>query len=155
MSGDRLFGLTPRAYLAGWWRVDRTILDRRAGASGRFDGKARFERAGETALDYREEGEMRMGGASFRASRSYRWEFDEDDARVLFPDGRPFHRLPPEGDTALHDCPPDTYRVTYRFETADRWCQRWIVTGPRKDHTLESVFTRLHPPGDPVHLAPQ
>ena len=157
MSEGYLFGLPMRGYLEGTWRLDRRIEDRRGASDGVFSGEARFAAEGTDALHYREDGTMRMGTHTMKASQAYRWQFDARGADVAFTDGRPFHRVAPrEGTaTALHDCPPDTYRVVYRFETPDRWRQRWIVTGPRKDHTIESVFTRLHPPGDPVHPAPE
>lgn len=156
MSDGCLFGRSMRAYLAGAWRIERRIADRRGGRDGSFTGGAVFSAAGARVLHYREDGTLRMDGRAMKASQVYLWRFGGEGADVAFADGRPFHRVAPRTNaaTALHDCPPDTYRVAYRFETADRWYQRWIVTGPRKDHTLESVFTRLHPSGDPVHPPP-
>ncbi len=62
---------------------------------------------------------------------------------VFFDDGRPFHTVPAHGAEALHDCPPDTYRVRYTYDATDTFSTRWHVTGPRKDAVLRTQFTRL------------
>ena len=149
-----LFGLSLRAYLAGTWRIERNIDDRRTALPQSFTGEAVFE--GDADCRYREEGTLRIGDRIIRASQSHRWAFADNHADVSFADGRPFHRvtLDDHGADAIHDCPPDLYRVSYHFETPDRWRQRWHVTGPRKDYTLESVFTRLHHVIDPVQSPP-
>ncbi len=140
-----------RAYLAGVWRLDRWVDDRRAGRAMRFAGEARFEPDG-GALSYREDGTLDTGAGILRAVRRHRWTFEGPGARVSFDDGRPFHQVAPRGGRAadVHDCPPDLYRVAYAFETSDRWTATWRVSGPRKDYTLESLYTRLHPGALPV-----
>lgn len=155
MARGFLFDLSLHDYAAGAWRIERRIDDRRAGTTGAFAGEGLFEAGGSDILRYREHGVLTVDGARFPAARDYLWTFAEGGADVAFGDGRPFHRLQPEGHTATawHDCPPDLYRVRYDFETPHRWRQVWVVTGPRKDYTSESVFTRLHPSGDPVQSA--
>ena len=157
MARGFLFGLSLRDYVAGIWRIARQIDDRRAETVGAFRGEGRFDAQGSGAYLYRESGILSVNGVQFPAARNYRWIFTDGGADIAFADGRPFHRLQPEGHgaTALHDCPPDLYRVRYAFETPDRWRQAWTVSGPRKDYTSESVFTRLHPPADPVQSARQ
>jgi len=148
-----LFGMSLRAYLDGDWHIARGIEDRRTGIPQSFIGAASFGRDGDASLLYREDGALRIGDGTIRASQSHRWRFTDAHADVSFADGRPFHRVGLDGHQAeaRHDCPPDLYRVSYRFETPDRWRQEWCVSGPRKDYTLESVFTRLHSAADPVH----
>ncbi len=147
-----LFGMSLRAYLAGPWHIDRRIEDRRTTLPQSFDGTAVFVETGTDALLYREEGTLVTGNRTIRATQSHHWQCAPDHADVAFADGRPFHRVVLDGHRAgaVHDCPPDLYRVAYRFETPDCWWQTWHVTGPRKDYTLESVFTRLHRPVHPV-----
>ena len=151
-SMTTLFGTALRDWLAGNWRIERRIDDRSAGEASDFTGEATFAPDGPAALLYRESGTLRSGGRALRATQSHRWTFTASSAEVAFADGRPFHAVAPVGRNAeaLHDCPPDLYRVRYRFETPERWRQTWHVTGPRKDYTLESLFTRLRPAALPV-----
>ena len=63
---------------------------------------------------------------------------------MRFADGRPFHELD-LGDglwSAGHCCGADVYRGRFRALGPDLWWARWIVTGPRKDQALESLFSR-------------
>jgi uncharacterized protein DUF6314 len=64
---------------------------------------------------------------------------------MLFPDGRPFHRMSfaPDASQDRHWCDPDTYQVTYVRHSEDEFSFVWDVTGPRKDLLLESVLRRL------------
>lgn len=142
-----------RAYLAGSWTISRTMEDRRRGALGRFEGQAGFTSEGEDLLAYREVGRLALGGFETVAHRRYLYAFPAPRAaphrpphraEVRFADGRPFHDLDLSDGlwTAGHRCAPDTYRGRFRALGPDRWWARWIVTGPRKDQVLESLFTR-------------
>ena len=157
MSDECLFGLDLRAYLAGSWQIERQIKDRRTGRMTSFYGQAEFEAADDVALDYSENGWLDTGTRTLKASQRYHWSFDEGGAGVWFADGRPFHRvvIAYGAASAQHDCPPDLYRVAYAFEAAHHWRQTWHVTGPRKDYTLESLFTRLHRAPVPVQSPPK
>jgi hypothetical protein len=142
-----------KAYLAGVWTISRTLEDRRRGARGTFAGRAGFEPEGEDFLVYREEGRLALGGFETLAHQRYLYAFPAPHraphqvphrAEVRFADGRPFHDLDLSDGlwTAGHRCAPDTYRGRFRALGPDRWWVRWIVTGPRKDQALESLFTR-------------
>jgi len=141
-----------RAYLRGSWSVDRTLLDRSNGTRGTFTGVVRFTDHDDGALNWREEGTVRLAslsGAPFSgpASREYvlRPADTPDVLDVYFPDGRPFHRMGFAGQANqdVHWCDPDTYRVTYTVLGPDEYGYRWDVTGPAKDQLLESVLRRL------------
>jgi len=146
-----------RAYLAGSWTISRTLEDRRRGARGSFAGRAGFAPEGEGLLAYREEGRLALGGFETVAHQHYRYAFPAPPwvgrrapqrtphrAEVRFADGRPFHDLDLSDGlwTAGHRCAPDTYRGRFRALGPDRWWVRWIVTGPRKNQVLESLFSR-------------
>ena len=136
-------GVMDLADLEGHWRLGRVIEDRRAGLTGRFEGEARWTRDG-SRLVQDESGLLRYGvAAPMRATRRYVWHADDAGLNVLFEDGRPFHIVPAAGDMALHQCPPDAYRVLYVFDLPGRFTTTWHVTGPRKDATLTSIFTRV------------
>ncbi|QXT38112.1 DUF6314 family protein [Gymnodinialimonas ceratoperidinii] len=131
-------------WFAGRWVLTREITDYRADLVGRFTGSAVWTPQGDGLLQV-EDGTLRYGSAPpMQASRRYLWQGQGQGAEidVFFDDGRPFHRVPAPGQEALHDCPPDTYRVRYAFDGPDRFTTRWRVTGPRKDMLLETLFER-------------
>ncbi|WP_440130498.1 DUF6314 family protein [Arthrobacter globiformis] len=137
---------------AGRWAVERTMLDRAAGTRGTFTGVVIFSPDGDGGLRFHEEGTVvwpAADGGTFTgpATRDYllRPADTPDALDMLFPDGRPFHRMSfsPEASQDRHWCDPDTYRVTYVRHGEDRFSYVWDVTGPRKDLLLESVLRRL------------
>ncbi|MBT2547587.1 hypothetical protein J7I85_04525 [Arthrobacter sp. ISL-65] len=137
---------------AGRWSVERTMLDRAAGTRGTFTGVVIFSPDGDGGLRFHEEGTVVWPAAdadtfSGPATRDYLLRpADTPDAMdMLFPDGRPFHRMSfsPEASQDRHWCDPDTYRVTYLVHGEDEFSYVWDVTGPRKDLLLESVLRRL------------
>ena len=137
MTGLRL------ADFAGTWRVERRISDFLARTGGRFDGTADFAANG-SGMIYREDGELRFGGArAARAGREHLWS--EADGRIFveFPDGRAFHDFAPgPAAEAAHFCAPDEYRVAYRFSDWPRWSAVWRARGPRKDYRMVTFYSR-------------
>lgn len=128
----------------GAWRLRRTIADHRDGPDGRFEGRAVFTPEG-PGLAYREEGVLRLTGQPpLAASRSCFWRADGPSrVAVSFPDGRPFHAFDlATGAEAVHLCGEDSYRVAYDFGAWPAWQATWRVTGPRKDYTMVSRYTR-------------
>lgn len=128
---------------AGFWRLHREIdfADRDMQAS--FLGEARLTPQG-SGLIYDESGHLTLGTApALHAERRYIWEPAADGIAMLFADGRPFHTfsLAPASE-ATHDCPPDIYRVSYAFHDWPVWTATWRVTGPKKDYTMLSLYTR-------------
>ncbi|WP_160667605.1 DUF6314 family protein [Pseudarthrobacter sp. ATCC 49987] len=149
-----------RAYLLGSWTVDRTLLDRSTGNRGTFTGVVRF-----TAMDddgglrFREDGTVAWAsvpggpaGTPFTgpASREYllRPTGAPDTMDMLFPDGRPFHRMGfgPQNSHDQHWCHPDSYRVSYTMTGPDDFRYEWDVTGPAKDQLLTSFLRRTADP---------
>ncbi|UWQ97534.1 trigger factor [Rhodobacteraceae bacterium M385] len=129
--------------LKGRWQLSRVITDYRADLTGRFEGEAAW-RPIEGGLEQVEQGVLRYGAAApMQATRRYLWRSQGAELAVFFDDGRPFHTVPEEGKEALHDCPPDTYRVRYSFKGRDAFSTLWRVTGPRKDMLLDTTFTRI------------
>jgi hypothetical protein len=84
-----------------------------------------------------------LDGRAFEAARDTLWQDEGEAIAVLFPDGRPFHRIA-QGDIVIahHDCPPDDYRLRYDFRRWPLWSVRWRVRGPRKDY---GAVTLLRP----------
>jgi hypothetical protein len=134
-----------RAYLAGEWQIRRVLNDKLRGAQGRFEGRAIFAPEQDHTLAYREEGCLELGGFETLAHQSYLYAFPATHrAEVSFTDGRAFHPLDLRDGQwdAEHVCAADLYRGRFRAEGPDRWSVLWTVTGPRKDQSLESLFTR-------------
>ncbi len=130
------------AALAGAWRLRREIDDRRAGTAGCFEGVATFVPVG-AGLAYSEAGELHLAGQTpMRAERRYLWRVGAGRVGVLFGDGRTFHDFDPSEARpgAVHDCPPDVYRVAYDFSAWPRWNAVWEVRGPRKDYRMVSRY---------------
>lgn len=156
----------------GEWRLERVIEDRLSGQAGRFSGRAQFtaiaaglerkelgpnrnslqERAisdkggsfkAPHALAYHEAGELRMGaGPALMAERRYLWHAEGGQICVDHADGRPFHAFDPKAPQARHWCDPDDYQVCYAFGRWPEWRVKWVVTGPRKNYTMTSTYSR-------------
>lgn len=120
----------------GAWRFERRISDARL-PEATVQGSAEWA-AHAHGLMYRETGLLHLPGQPpMQATRSYLWR---DDLRVFFDDGRFFHTVPPMGGEAVHDCPPDTYRVRYEFADWPCFETYWHVTGPRKDYRMRTRY---------------
>ncbi|ARF58534.1 DUF6314 family protein [Streptomyces gilvosporeus] len=134
------------AYLAGRWRIVRTVRDLRSGAEGRFRGTAHFRPDPSGAgLLHCEEGELTWDGAVHPASRTLRLiPLPDGTAEVRFADGRPFHDLDLRSGRwrAVHPCAADRYQGTFTAVAADEWRLEWRVGGPAKDQLLRSVYRR-------------
>ena len=140
-------GTVPGSPGAGNWTVERQLLDRADGTRGTFSGVVLFTPTDDGGLDLREEGTMRWPSFAGPASRAYMLKpaaGHPDALEVFFPDGRPFHRMSftPEANLDRHWCDPDTYRVAYTFQDAERFSYTWDVQGPRKDLLLTSQLVR-------------
>ncbi|MCB2136790.1 MAG: trigger factor [Rhodobacteraceae bacterium] len=126
----------------GEWRISRLVEDRLSGQQGRFEGQAWFRPDG-AFLKYREEGQLRLGGGpAMTAVRDYVWRQDGNRIAVDYGDGRSFHDFNPADPAARHHCEPDDYRVRYDFTHWPEWRAEWTVTGPRKDYTMISRYSR-------------
>lgn len=133
-------GVGSAVWLAGRWRLDRIIHDRRQRRTGRVAGCLTVtpDAADAATLWLQEEGEMVLGGQRYPVSRRVAWQaigpgcFD-----VTFEDGRPFHSLRFTDGRAVahHDCGADRYDVQYRAG-AHGWMSCWRVTGPAKDYRM-------------------
>lgn len=138
----------PRRFLPGVWSIDRRIHDARTRQDGTFAGTATFLPDGD-GLSWTERGELRLGDFVGSATRvmavvpardrgaSAPWE-------VRFDDGRPFHPLDLRGGACPvdHPCGEDHYAGWVRVEDDDLLVVSWRVTGPAKDHTILTRYTR-------------
>ncbi|SPH17595.1 hypothetical protein DEA8626_01118 [Defluviimonas aquaemixtae] len=109
---------------------------------GRFEGRAVF-RPAPVGLHYHEEGHLKLGpGPEMKAVRDYLWREADGRIAVDYGDGQPFHDFDPVEPEARHRCAPDEYRVRYDFSGWPNWSAVWVVSGPRKDYTMISRYSR-------------
>jgi hypothetical protein len=151
-------------YLAGRWRVSRTVRDLAGGHTGLFEGYADFtpdsptslaspdsadrpgNPSGPDTLAHAESGDFTWRGVTRPAHREHRFTRGLDGtAEVAFADGRPFHDLDLRTGrwTAEHGCDPDRYVGEFTVLDADHWQVVWSVTGPAKRLVLATVHRRL------------
>ena len=135
------------AYLAGSWRVRRSVRDRASGDEGRFDGITEFTTVDEGGLLHAESGTFVWLGVARPAERTLRFlpGPTPGTADVRFADGRPFHDLDltTGRHIADHPCSADLYRGEFTVGDADHWRTVWRVAGPAKDLLLTTDYARV------------
>ncbi|MEV8552118.1 DUF6314 family protein [Streptomyces glaucescens] len=135
-------------FLAGSWRVDRSVRDLATGDEGRFRGTTVFGRMEDGALLHRESGSFLWHGVARPAGRTLRFLPGPDGAgtaEVRFADGRPFHDLDLTTGhwVARHPCAADLYRGEFTVRDTDHWRTVWRVRGPAKDLVLTTDYARV------------
>ncbi|GGT18974.1 DUF6314 family protein [Streptomyces chromofuscus] len=134
------------AYLAGRWRVARSVRDLASGDEGRFDGTTVFGPLEGGGLLHEEGGTFVWRGVARPAERTLL--FLPGPARgtadVRFADGRPFHDLDltTGRHVADHPCSADLYRGEFTVRDADHWRTVWRVRGPAKELVLTTDYGR-------------
>jgi uncharacterized protein DUF6314 len=135
------------AYLAGRWRVERSVRDLASGEQGEFRGTTEFGPLDDGGLLHRESGTFVWQGVPRPAERTLRFlpSRGPGAADVRFADGRPFHDLDLTSGrhTADHPCSADLYRGEFTVADADHWRTVWRVRGPAKDLVLTTDYARV------------
>jgi hypothetical protein len=136
------------AGLAGSWRFTRSFDP----GIGTMLGQALFTPVDAETLHYREDGQLVLAdGQRSQAWREYRYLRDGDVVRVCFLDGRTLHALRFEegqGESSdVHYCIADVYTGHYRFALPNRFEITMTVRGPRKNYTIDTVYTRADSTG--------
>ncbi|MFE9645827.1 DUF6314 family protein [Streptomyces sp. NPDC006365] len=134
------------AYLAGSWRVERSVRDLASGEEGTFSGTTEFAPLEEGGLLHHESGTFVWQGVARPAERTLRFLPGTAPGRadVRFADGRPFHDLDLTSGQHIadHPCAADLYRGEFTVSDADHWRTAWRVGGPAKDLVLTTDYTR-------------
>ncbi|MFD7709928.1 DUF6314 family protein [Streptomyces sp. NPDC059785] len=134
------------AYLAGDWRVARTVRDLASGDEGDFSGGTVFGPLEGGGLLHHESGTFSWRGAARPAERTLRYLPGDrpGTASVRFADGRPFHDLDltTGHHVADHPCAADLYRGEFTVYDPGHWRTVWRVGGPAKDLLLTTEYTR-------------
>lgn len=159
------------AGLAGRWRLDRLIRERRAPSQRlRFVGAAVIAPApcAPGRLLHVERGRLLLPSGAVTATRRYLWGADAGGLALLYDDGRPMVVFE-IGDAGQgrrrarggHDCAPDRYEAALRIGApngaaqdgavedgalqngaAACWRLVWRILGPRKHTWILSRFER-------------
>jgi hypothetical protein len=134
------------AYLAGRWRVRRSVRDHTGGDEGRFEGGTVFSPLDGGGLLHHESGTFTWRGVPRPAERTLRFLPGDapGTADVRFADGRPFHALDLTSGryVADHPCAADRYRGEFTVLDENHWRTVWRVGGPAKDLTLVTDYAR-------------
>ena len=135
------------SYLAGRWRVDRSVRDLASGDEGAFTGTTVFGPLEGAGLLHHESGEFVWRGVPRPAERTLRFlpGGAPGTADVRFADGRPFHdlELRTGRHIADHPCSADLYRGEFTVRDEDHWRTVWRVRGPAKDLVLTTDYARV------------
>jgi Family of unknown function (DUF6314) len=104
-------------------------------------------------LAYREQGSLKLAnGTIVQAEREYVFSSSGRGFKVFFKEDPPrlFHEISlsasSEGELsgqARHMCQPDEYQSAYMFMPDGTFVVRHVVSGPRKDYTMITTYTRL------------
>ncbi|ELS51900.1 hypothetical protein STVIR_7126 [Streptomyces viridochromogenes Tue57] len=133
-------------YLAGSWRVERSVRDLAGGEYGGFSGTTVFSPLDGGGLLHHESGTFVWRGVPRPAERTLRFLPGETPgtADVRFADGRPFHDLDLSSGRHItdHPCSADRYRGEFTVRDADHWRTVWRVHGPAKDLVLTTDYVR-------------
>ncbi|MFM9628255.1 MULTISPECIES: DUF6314 family protein [Streptomyces] len=133
-------------FLAGDWRVERSVRDLTGGARGHFEGTTVFGPLDGGGLLHEESGTFVWQGVPRPAGRTLRFLPGRlpGTADVTFADGRPFHGLDLRSGRHVtdHPCVADLYRGEFTVRDPDHWRTRWRVRGPAKDLVLTTDYVR-------------
>lgn len=133
--------------LAGAWSFDRVIEGQAS-----MKGLATFTPLDAERLAYREQGRLKLrNGTELEAEREYVFRHRDRGFDVLFKESPPrlFHAIDLAASdggalsgSAGHLCHLDHYQSTYTFCADGGLIIRHVVSGPRKDYTMTTIYTR-------------
>lgn len=134
--------------LIGPWSFDR-VVERQA----TVQGIAIFTPLDSGRLIYREQGYLKLAnGTTMQAEREYVFSDSDGGFKVFFREDPPrlFHEISLSASSggalsgyASHLCKCDDYRSAYMFLPDGTFVVRHVVSGPRKDYTMNTIYTRL------------
>lgn len=138
-------------FFRGAWLFSRVFQSHqvsREQSSLTYQGKAQFNPIDEVTLSYVELSATPVDTESvLDAYQIRRYEFNaekEFEASVSYEDGRLIHQLDLERGYWCFDhyCGDDVYQGAYRVLNDISFEVTWIVLGPRKKYTLQSLYKR-------------
>jgi hypothetical protein len=134
--------------LIGSWSFNRLIE-----GQATMQGIATFMSLNEGSLVYREQGRLKLhNGTELQAERAYIFSNSSGGFDVFFKENPPrlFHAISLSAylggelsGSAAHLCNLDDYQSTYTFLADGRFVVRHVVSGPCKDYTMTTTYTRI------------
>lgn len=134
--------------LAGAWSFNRVIE-----GQGSMKGLATFTALDAERLAFREQGRLTLlNGIELEAEREYVFCARDGGFDVYFRETPPrlFHTIELAASdggalsgSAGHLCNLDHYQSTYTFCADGGLIIRHVVSGPRKDYTMTTIYTRM------------
>ncbi|MBR0708235.1 MULTISPECIES: DUF6314 family protein [Bradyrhizobium] len=134
--------------LVGSWSFNRVIE-----GQATMQGIATFTPLDGERLAYRERGQLKLAnGTAVQAEREYVFSNSDGGFKVFFREDPPrlFHEISlsasPGGELsghARHLCRRDEYRSAYMFLPDGTFVVRHVASGPSKDYTINTTYTRL------------
>ncbi|GAA4685798.1 DUF6314 family protein [Frondihabitans cladoniiphilus] len=141
--------LTPPDLL-GEWRFERTVDDRREARRMPVHGVATFTLVSPSRIEWRESGVLESPSGPLPVEQTrHVVRGDGGEWRVLFADGRDFHPWAVDAEL-VHDCAPDVYRGHVHPTLSGSWILEWTSTGPAKDYTSTTTYSRAGAGDAPV-----
>ncbi|MCK1391987.1 DUF6314 family protein [Bradyrhizobium sp. 1] len=134
--------------LVGSWSFDRVIE-----GQATMQGIATFTPLDSGLLAYREQGYLKLAnGTEVQAEREYLFSNSDGGFKVFFREDPPrlFHEISLSASSggalsgrAGHLCKRDDYQSAYLFLSDGTFVVRHVVSGPGKDYTMNTTYTRL------------
>jgi hypothetical protein len=130
--------------LIGHWTFKREIS-----GQGSMSGTASFTLTTPDRAAYQESGKLKLQtGQALHAEQQYLYDRTTTGFTISFVTGKLFLDLGFEPNdqgwhaTAHHDCEPDTYNSEFRLEKDETFHISHVVTGPRKNYTIQTTYRR-------------
>jgi hypothetical protein len=149
---DKLHPLSENVFsaLVGKWNLHRIIS-----SYGSLYGSVQLSKRSDNILYYEEYGTLHLiNGEKLSAERKYIYELSPKDGLLYIYYNDPWR----QGDTLhclefarrgtrivashKHKCGDDVYAVTFEMITSESIEINYQVTGPKKNYTIQSMFTR-------------
>ncbi len=138
-----------RHYLEHPWRFQRQIVHHDTGQVASINGTVSWQDVSKPhavpMLLYSETGVIQLASYTGNATQTYRYAFPSDAiAGVYFSDRRFFYTLDLTTSHCeiQHLCGEDTYNGVFDAISETTYQQIWHVTGPRKNYTSHTTFSR-------------
>lgn len=134
-------------FLLGSWSVTRELFILASQDHGCFSGVALVATYGEPSRAlYRERGTISRGSYSGPAQRELHYQrLTSGGVTASFADGRPFIEFDLRSGRATqgYGCGNDLYTISIEVRSPSEWQETWDVTGPSKQYSALTIYTRF------------
>lgn len=138
-----------RHYLEHPWRFQRQIVHHHTGQVANIKGTVLWKKVSKPdavpTLLYHETGVIELADYTGKATQTHYYQFpSEADAEIYFNDGRLFYtlNLTTSHCEIRHLCGEDVYDGVFDAVSETTYQQIWRVTGPHKNYTSHTTFSR-------------